>query len=290
MTIAKNIYFYSTLLVLLLAFFSNIEYLIIIIIARDDAKMTSNVNVSESVAETIVSMCNHLISAIETVGKESDRAITIGLSGGSLIQQLSAELPNHLTRLAPYTARLRFFFCDERYVPLDHTDSTCFGFLSEQFFQKLGVDPESAVLKINPNLSLDECAEDYARRLSEVLNHATHGFDILLLGIGPDGHTCSLFPGHKSFSDCHDSETRQKLVIAVRDSPKPPPQRVTLTLDYINNSRFLYFVAVGENKSGILKTIVVDKDMSIPSANVKPARPENTLIWFLDKPAASQIN
>jgi 6-phosphogluconolactonase len=278
-----TIFIQAHLLIILIIFFLNLEY-------QNDFEMTSNVNVSETVPETIVSMCNHLINAIETVGKAPDRVITIGLSGGSLIQQLSAELPNRLTRLAPYATRLRFLFCDERFVPLDHKDSTFYGFLSEKLFQNIGVDPETAVLKINPNLALDECAEDYARRLSEVIDPATKGFDILLLGIGPDGHTCSLFPGHKSFSDCFDSETRSKLVISVRDSPKPPPQRVTLTLDCINNSRFLYFVAVGEGKASILKTILVDKDLTIPSANVRPNRAEGELIWFLDKPAASQIN
>lgn len=157
------------------------------------------------------------------------------------------------------------------------------------FFQKINVDPETSVYKINPALSLDKCADDYAARLQEVIDKERQGFDILLLGIGPDGHTCSLFPDHKSFSDCFDGETKKKLVISVRDSPKPPPERVTLTLDYINNSKFIYFCAVGENKAGILKSILVDKDLKIPSANVKPAHNDGVLVWFLDKPAASQL-
>jgi 6-phosphogluconolactonase len=253
--------------------------------------MTSNVNVSETVDETIVSMCNHLLNAIETVGKDTTRPITIGLSGGSLVQQLSAELPNYSARLAPYTTRLRFLFCDERFVPLDHADSTYHGFASHGLFEKLGVDARSQVLTINPAVSLDECAEDYERQLRAVYNEETRGFDILLLGIGPDGHTCSLFPdGHKSFSDCFDPETRKKMVIAVRDSPKPPPLRVTLTLDFINNSRYLYFVAVGENKASVLRTILVDKNLSIPSANVRPSNANGELVWFLDKAAAANLD
>ena len=253
--------------------------------------MTTNIKVSPSVETTVESMCNDLLNAIDTLGKESDRVITIGLSGGSLIQQLSAELPKHQFRLEPYTSRLRFLYCDERYVPLDHKDSTFWGFLNEGFFSKLNINPDTAVYKINPELPLDECAEDYSKRLREILSPQTQGFNILLLGMGPDGHTCSLFPdGHKSLSDCFDPETRHKLVIAVRDSPKPPSQRVTLTLDCINKSRFLYFVAVGEGKSSVLRQILHDKELKIPSANVKPSLSNGELVWYLDSAAASKLN
>lgn len=254
--------------------------------------MSTKIDVSPTVNETIVSLCVHLIGAIETVAKArpDQSAITIGLSGGSLIQQLSGELPNHKSKLEPYTDRLRFLFCDERYAPLDHSDNTYYGFLSHQFFSKLNIDHDKAVLKIKPELPLDECAQDYANQLEQVIDKQRQGFDILLLGIGPDGHTCSLFPDHKSFRDCFDPETRKRLVISVRDSPKPPPQRVTLTLDYINNSRFLFFCAVGDNKATMLRTILTDKDLKIPSANVKPNHSDGQLIWFLDKAAAQNLN
>jgi 6-phosphogluconolactonase len=77
--------------------------------------------------------------------------------------------------------------------------------------------------------------------------------------------------------------------LPISDSPKPPPQRVTLTLPFINNSNYLYFCAVGEGKADMLKRILVDNDLTIPSANVRPKNSNGKLVWFLDKPAARLI-
>lgn len=241
--------------------------------------------ISENPNETVKALCLQLVTAIELLAKERE-FITIGLSGGSLIKQLSSELPNYKQKLEPFSSKLRFIFCDERYVPLNHEDSTYFGFLSNKFFESLQI-PLNQVYAIKADsANVEDCAQEYEDRLKPLLNR-NNGFDILLLGIGPDGHTCSLFPGHKSFTD--GSNQASRLVIAVRDSPKPPPQRVTLTLNYINNSDYLMFCAVGEGKADMLKRILTDKDLTLPSANVLPKTSHGVLYWFIDKPAASKL-
>ena len=103
--------------------------------------------------------------------------------------------------------------------------------------------------------------------------------------MGPDGHTCSLFPGHPLFLE---AANQTRLVLPISDSPKPPSQRVTLTLNYINRSKNLLFFACGASKADMIKRILVDKDLSLPCANVIPRNSEiSVLRWYIDQAAAS---
>ncbi len=106
-------------------------------------------------------------------------------------------------------------------------------------------------------------------------------------GMGPDGHTCSLFPGHPLFLE---AANQTRLVLPISDSPKTPPQRVTLTLNFINNSKNLLFFTCGASKADMLKRIIVDKDLSLPCTNVSPKNPQTSVIrWYVDQDAAKML-
>uniref|UniRef100_A0A452FZQ9 6-phosphogluconolactonase n=1 Tax=Capra hircus TaxID=9925 RepID=A0A452FZQ9_CAPHI len=211
---------------------------------------------------------------------------TLGLSGGSLVSMLARELPAAAAPAGPASlARWTLGFCDERLVPFEHAEST-YGLYRTHLLSKLPIF-DSQVITINPALPVEEAAEDYAKKLRQLLQgdlihpvgDSIPVFDLLILGVGPDGHTCSLFPDHPLLQE------REKIVAPISDSPKPPPQRVTLTLPVLNAARTVIFVATGEGKAAILKRILEDKEENpLPAALVQPST--GKLCWFLDEAAA----
>ncbi|XP_006002979.1 6-phosphogluconolactonase [Latimeria chalumnae] len=203
----------------------------------------------------------------------------VAVSGGSVVSLLSAELPRSLG--VEDWGKWLLAFCDERLVPFEDPEST-FGLYRTHLLSKVPI-AETQVITINPSLSVDEAAEDYAKKLKEAFpGEDVPVFDLLILGMGPDGHTCSLFPDHPLLQET------QKIVAAIGDSPKPPPQRVTLTLPVLNAARTVLFVATGESKAAVLKRILEGKEASpLPAARVQPR--DGELHWFLDESAAKEL-
>ena len=170
-------------------------------------------------------------------------------AGGSVLNYLNAAIPRIKTDLKKF----RFFFCDERFVPEADADST-YGAYKSKLIPSCGLS-ESQFFAINLNLSLAESARDYEQRMLKHFALAAGdlpSFDVLLLGMGPDGHTCSLFPQHRLLQET------QKLIADIDDSPKPPPQRLTMTFPLINNAQCCIFAMCGAGKAEMVKVFVFD--------------------------------
>jgi 6-phosphogluconolactonase len=200
---------------------------------------------------------------------------TIALSGGSLPRQLAEGLDaDKLAAAEP--ERWTVLLADERRVPLDDADSN-YRLIREMMpFLK-----EERIVAIYPSLSAAECAADYSEKVKKALSGSEGVFDLVLLGLGPDGHTASLFPGHSLLDE------RDLAVASVTDSPKPPPERVTLTLPIINGSRAVAFACTGAGKADAIKDIFENPSSALPGALVAPSSGE--LDWYIDAAAAGGL-
>ncbi|KAM5172870.1 6-phosphogluconolactonase isoform 1-T4 [Mantella aurantiaca] len=237
--------------------------------------MSSNRQIREfpSPAELALSLSQLLVH--ESRGKSNFR---LGLSGGSLVQLLSRELPK---TAGLNTEGWKVAMCDERLVPFTDPESTYGEYLRQ--LVPSGILSESQFITIDPSLSVEDAAADYIKKLREIFpGNDLPAFDVLILGLGPDGHTASLFPGHPLL------QVTDEIVAPIRDSPKPPPQRITLTLPVINAAKTVVFVATGESKAIMLKRILQEEESDpLPAARVSPAN--GKLLWFLDEPAARDL-
>lgn len=109
-------------------------------------------------------------------------------------------------------------------------------------------------------------------------------FDLILLGMGSDGHVASLFPNHSVL------DVKNQWVSFITDSPKPPPERITFTLPVINSASNVVVVVTGESKAEAVHLAIDDLGPNCPSLPARMVQPTNgKLVWFLDKPAASKL-
>lgn len=139
---------------------------------------------------------------------------------------------------------------------------------------------------INPKLTVEGAADDYTAKIRIVYPGSDiPKFDLMLLGMGPDGHTCSLFPGHPLLQE------KTKIVASLSDSPKPPPARITLTLPVVNNAHCVMFIVMGSSKTGPAAKALdlnksVDDDDMPPAGKVRLYHGE--LHWWMNQAAAAE--
>jgi len=230
------------------------------------------------------------------LSKPGHSKFRVAVSGGSLPNMLVHSPEALLLNPKIKWSKWQIFFADERAVPLNDTDSN-YGLLKKTLLDKIPADhPHGAptVYPIDELLLVDnergvtqEIADAYEQTL--VRSFAAKDsvkvpiFDLILLGCGPDGHTCSLFPGHELL--------REELawVAAIEDSPKPPQKRITLTLPVVTHACHVVFVATGEGKRGVLKTIFENPEEGLPCSLVNVEAGGDKVAWFVDHKAVKGV-
>ncbi|KAK6216169.1 hypothetical protein LQW54_003743 [Pestalotiopsis sp. IQ-011] len=239
--------------------------------------------------DALASALRAYIVQAQNAGFTRHGAFKVAVSGGSLPKTLAKAL------LAPAASsedkidfsKWEIFFADERAVALDHEDSNYF-LLKQELLDKIPAElGQPTVHPIDTQYLNDtqELADQYEQLL--VRSFASRDsvklpiFDLLLLGTGPDGHTCSLFPGHPLLRET------SAWVAPIEDSPKPPPKRVTLTLPVVTHSVKIAFVATGGGKKDIMKEIF-EQGNGLPAALVNEAAGERCS-WFVDEPAVEGV-
>jgi 6-phosphogluconolactonase len=196
-------------------------------------------------------------------------AFAIALPGGSV----AAILFPDLARAQCDWSRVHFYWGDERAVPPDHPDSN-YGLARKLWLGPAGV-PDGNVHRMpadTPDLA------QAARAYEDEMDRAP---DIALLGMGPDGHVCSLFPGHPLLRE------RERRVAAIEDSPKPPPRRLTLTLPALWAAEVLVVAALGEGKAEAMRAALQDPGSELPVALA--LRGARRALVLLDPAAAGRL-
>jgi 6-phosphogluconolactonase len=199
---------------------------------------------------------------------------SIAVAGGSVAELL---LPAS-ARVAIDWPHVDVFWCDERAVPPDHPDSN-YGAAMDLLFA--GPPASAATLHRMPADApdLDTAARAYEATLRQKLAGAP--LDLVLIGAGPDGHICSLFPGHQAL------EERGRWVVAIHDSPKPPPRRLTLTFPVLEAARTLVLGVFGRDKAKMAREIIENPDSQLPAARV--LRSNQNSVCYLDHEAAGLL-
>lgn len=203
----------------------------------------------------------------------------VGLTGGTIADALHRELARRAQDSAVDWSRVVFWWGDERFVEAGSPDRNARQ-AREALLDHVDVDP--ANVHEVPASDAVATAEDAATAYSEALReHGAGFFEVLMLGIGPDGHCASLFPGHPAL------RATDAIAVAVHDSPKPPPDRVSLTFEAMERCRAVWFLASGEGKADAVARALAD-DGSVEETPARGVRGEET-IWWLDEDAASAL-
>ena len=226
---------------------------------------------NEQLAQNVISIAQ---KAINEKGR-FDFVLTGGSSPKELYRLLSTTYKNEIDWDKTY-----FFFGDERTVLPFEKDYN--GLMAkESFFDNLELK-EGHVFYVDTNLSPEEAAADYKQKLDQHFAGAPIVFDLILLGMGDDAHTASIFPGTTLVNN-------QELTVASVWVEKLNTNRVSLTAPLINQAKNIYFIIFGANKAEALaKVFGEEKDFSnYPSQLIKPVNGD--LQWFVDEAAASLV-
>lgn len=230
--------------------------------------------VHTSADEVAEALAHRLIARLAELQRDF-RVPQLALTGGRIATRAYQHLAEDGAHAAVDWSRVELWWGDERFVPAGDADRNADSTL-DILRPALPLDPARVHLMppSDAGLDLDSAAESYARELGATV------FDICLLGMGPDGHVASIFPEHPSAYAEGD-------VIAVRSSPKPPPERISLTWAVINRSREVWFVVSGSDKAAAAKMALLGAGpVQVPAAGVSGV--ERTL-WLLDREAAAQL-
>ena len=231
----------------------------------------------EEVATAVADALLTVLTEVQGAGREP----SVVLTGGSIARTVHTAVASHPDRDRVDWGRVHVWWGDERYVAADDEERNE-GQARADLIDRLPFDLSKvhAVPADDGSSSVEDAASAYASELSRVLPGDGPWFDVLMLGIGPDGHCASLFPGRPEVDAAG-------VTVAVRDSPKPPPLRVSLTMPTLHRARQVWFIAAGEGKAeAVARSVAGGEVHQTPSAG--PRGSDGTR-WYVDAGAASLL-
>ncbi|UCD34373.1 MAG: 6-phosphogluconolactonase [Nitrospiraceae bacterium] len=212
---------------------------------------------------------------------KSREFFSAALSGGNTPAPLYARLA--VERDFPWH-NTHIFQVDERFVPYDH-DENNYHFINTSLLRHVPISPKN----IHPILTFEPSPQASADRYEQDLTSFCKSFrmrvpriDLVILGIGEDGHTASLFPDTPALSE------KQRFAVAVTPADPSKKERITLTLPVLNNAVHVLVMALGKNKAGAVREVVENDQSTLPASLVKPEK--GSLTFLLDEDAGSLLS
>jgi 6-phosphogluconolactonase len=209
----------------------------------------------------------------------------IALSGGTTPKTLYQTLATPEWEERFNWSNTIFLFGDERCVSPEHPESN-FGMAQTSLFRPLGIQPDHIFRIKGESPDVASAAQEYEetiRRLTHCVVPELPRIDLIVLGLGEDGHTASLFPGTAALQE-------RRRIVTVSQAPKGIRSRITLTLGVLNQASVVLFLVTGSSKAPMVRTILEPQtaaDRALPAAAVSPEAGQ--LIWMLDRSAAAQL-
>jgi 6-phosphogluconolactonase len=234
--------------------------------AQPEVRVGDAVSVIDALAADVEGAARRVMAA--------GRSFAIAIPGGSVATRC---FPRLATLSLDWTS-VDFFWVDERAVPPSSPDSN-YAAAQALWLAPAGVPAERVHRMRGEEADLERAARAYADELERVAGTPPR-LDYVLLGVGPDGHVASLFPGHRSLLD-------ERPVVVITDAPKPPPRRLSLSLATLVRAGRVAMVAFGREKAGVIREAVEDAASMLPAARLVRSAPACALI--LDREAASRL-
>lgn len=231
----------------------------------------------------------HQVAAF--IASVSERAILangrfiMALSGGSTPKTLYQTLASPEWKTRFEWQKIHFLFGDERCVPPDHQDSN-FNMAQASLFHPLAIPPNHIFRMKGEGEDPSLVAREYeqtVRQLTQTQPPAIPRIDLVLLGLGDDGHTASLFPGTSALQET-------KKIVTIGQAPTGIRSRLTLTLGVLNQAAMVLFLVTGKGKADMVRRILeptYEEDRSLPAAQITPG--SGQLVWMLDQAAAAEL-
>lgn len=233
-------------------------------------------------AETLAEQVGHRLLEALAAAQADGRVAAVALTGGTIAERLHAAV----ARLAPGSAsevdwsRVDVWWGDERFVPADSPERNALQ-ARHALLDHLPLDPARVHEIPASDSGVVDVEAAAAAYCDEVRELGAGSFDVVMLGVGPDGHVASLFPGSPQL------DVVDRVAVAVHDSPKPPPQRVSLTYAALNRAAQVWFLVSGDAKAEAVQRALDGTDLhEVPATGV--AGQERT-VWFLDEAAAAGL-
>ena len=235
--------------------------------------LNSLADLSQAAAAEFIALA---VEAVRSKGR-----FCVALCGGSTPRGLYTLLANQAQHSLPWE-KIYLFWGDERHVPPDHPDSN-YRMAFEVLLSKIPIPSENIFRIHAEEKDADTAARQYEQTLTKFFHlHPSEfpRFDLMLLGMGPDGHTASLFPGTRALHE------KTRLVVA-NWVDKLNVYRITMTLPVLNHSACVLFLVSGRDKANVLREVLENQNEELPASLVRPMN--GRLVWMVDREAAGAL-